>query len=199
MPELASINISVGGIPKCPHPTAVVSIGGLDGDGHDHEKHRVPEQAISLLDLELLEAIATEHELDLVPGSLGENLTVSGVGVQRLGEGDRLAIHPDRDDPVVLEITRVRPPCYVLDVLSTDFKRTLWNRIGMYARVIRPGSAEPGDPVHLDLRARTDRPLVRTPKEGCVDGVDFARDILRRHGLHPLSRITDDRSAGVSS
>ncbi|MEE2895599.1 MAG: MOSC domain-containing protein [Planctomycetota bacterium] len=191
MPELASINISAGGIPKCPHPTAVVSIGGLDGDGHDHEKHRVPEQAISLLDLELLEAIATEHELDLVPGSLGENLTVSGVGVQRLGEGDRLAIHPDRDDPVVLEITRVRPPCYVLDVLSTDFKRTLWNRIGMDARVVRPGPIEAGATIELDLACEGPRPIVRTPKEGCIDGADVARRILASHGLEPLPSATN--------
>ena len=113
----------------------------------------------------------------------------------RFGAGDRLRIG---EDGPVLEITRVRPPCYVLDALSPDFKRTLWNRIGMYARVVRPGIASPGDPIHLELQTGTDRPLVRTPKEGCVDGVDFARDVLRRHGLHPLSQITDDRSAGVS-
>ncbi|MEE2971690.1 MAG: MOSC domain-containing protein [Planctomycetota bacterium] len=196
MARIQSINVSPGGIPKVPLRRGEVVEAGVVGDGHDHEKHRTPLQAISLLDEELLDAVAEESGLDLRPGSLGENLTVRGVGVQRLGAGDRLGIG---EDGPVLEITRVRPPCYVLDAWSPDFKRTLWNRIGMYARVIRPGSAEPGDPVHLDLRARTDRPLVRTPKEGCVDGVDFARDILRRHGLHPLSRITDDRSAGVSS
>ena len=188
MPELASINISVGGIPKCPHPTAVVSIGGLDGDGHDHAKHRVPEQAISLLDLELLEAIAAEHDLDLVPGSLGENLTVSGVGVQRLGEGDRLAIHPDREDPVVLEITRVRPPCYVLDVLSTDF-RTLEPdrdvRLGGSSRTDRGRGDD-----RADLASEGPRPIVRAPKEGCIDGAD-ARRILASHGLEPLPSATN--------
>ena len=195
MARIESINVSPGGIPKVPLRRGEFVEAGLVGDGHDHEKHRTPLQAISLLDAELLEAVAAESGLDLQPGSFGENLTVRGVGVQRLGAGDRLRIG---EDGPVLEITRVRPPCYVLDALSPDFKRTLWNRVGMYARVVRPGIASPGDPIHLELQTGTDRPLIRTPKEGCVDGVDFARDVLRRHGLHALAQITDDPSATIS-
>lgn len=183
MARLVSINTSPGGIPKRPCAEIAVTTAGLAGDGHDHEKHRVPEQAISLLDLELLEAAARDHELDLRPGSLGENLTLAGVGVQRLGVGDRLLLG-DGDDRVTLEITRVRPPCYVLDALSPDLKRTMWNRIGMYAAVVRPGTLRPDDPIEVVLSGMsTDRPLSRTPKPPGIDGGGRAREVLAARGL----------------
>ena len=94
---LASINISVGGS-RSARIRRRWSRSAARRDGHDHAK-QVLEQAISLLDLELLEAIAAEHDLDLVPGSLGENLRWRRRPA--VGEGDRLAIHPDREDPVV--------------------------------------------------------------------------------------------------
>lgn len=189
MASILSINLSPGGIPKLPTSSASVTADGLVGDGHDHAKHRVSEQAISLLDVELLEAAARDHDLDLEPGSLGENLTVSGLGVQRLGEGDRLRIETDDPDAaeVVLEITRVRPPCYVLDALSPDLKRTMWNRIGMYARVVVPGRIHAGAAVEIELAtAPTTRPLLREPKEPGVDGRARADATLHAAGLLPI-------------
>ena len=172
---IRSINTSPGGIPKHPNPSATLSVLGLDGDGHDHEKHRTPIQAVSLLDLEILEAIADEFGIPLAPGALGENLTVEGVGVQLLTAGDHLAF----EGGVELQITRVRPPCYVLDPLSPEFKRTLWNRIGMYASVITPGVLAVGQTITVDRCGAGPRPLVRLPKEGCLDGAGFARRVLR--------------------
>ncbi len=189
MATIVSINLSPGGIPKLPTSSASVTVDGLLGDGHDHAKHRVPEQAISLLDVELLEAAARDHGLDLEPGSLGENLTVRDLGVQRLGEGDRLRIETDDPDvvEVVLEVTRVRPPCYVLDALSPDLKRTMWNRIGMYARVVVPGTIRPGAAVEVELATGpTSRPLLREPKEPGVDGRARAEATLRAAGLLPI-------------
>lgn len=187
MATVVSINLSPGGIPKNPVEIASATISGLAGDGHDHEKHRVPEQAISLLDLELLEAAAADHDLDLGPGSLGENLTVRGVGVQRLGAGDRLRIEAATtgDPAVVLEITRVRPPCYVLDALSPDLKRTMWNRIGMYARVVTPGVIAAGAAITTELRADA-RPLTREPKSPGIDGRDRAESALAAAGLDAI-------------
>lgn len=189
MAAIVSINLSPGGIPKLPVASASVTVDGLHGDGHDHAKHRVPEQAISLIDLELLDAAGTDHGLDLAPGSLGENLTVRGLGVQRLGEGDRLHIAGADRDPggVVLEITRVRPPCYVLDALSPDLKRTMWNRIGMYARVVVPGTIREGDAVEIELVDEPiARPLLREPKAPGVDGRSRAETILDAAGLPPI-------------
>jgi len=182
--NIESINISPGGIPKRPVERIEVLEGGLSGDGHDHEKHRTSLQAISILDAELLDGVREESGLPLEAGSLGENLTVRAVGVQRLGAGDRL--HLGIGSRVVLEITRVRPPCYVLDVLSPDFKRTLWNRIGMYARVIRSGPISSGDPVRIELLASGARPLVRGPKGGCIDGASVATATLSGFNMPPL-------------
>ena len=185
MSRIESINISPGGIPKVSIESIEVLETGLVGDGHDHAKHRTPLQAVSLLDAELLDALREESTLPLVAGSLGENLTLRGVGVQRLGAGDLL--HVGDEAGVVLEITRVRPPCYVLDALSPSFKKELWNRIGMYARVVRAGSIRTGDRVGIELLAADARPLVREPRGGCIDGASIARSILTSHGMPPLS------------
>lgn len=185
MSTIQSINLSSGGIPKNPIDSAEVTEAGLVGDGHDHEKHRTPLQAISLLDAELLEALRDESGIPLVPGSLGENITLRKVGVQRLGAGDRL--HLGGDLGVVLEITRVRPPCYVLDALSADFKRVLWNRIGMYASVIRSGRIRIDDSIEIEWSASEPRPLLREPKGGCIDGAAIARSVLADHGMPPMA------------
>ena len=184
MARLVSINRSPGGIPKLPMLEGEIDANGVVGDGHDHEKHRVPEQAISLLDQELLASIERDFGHRLEPGALGENLTVAGVGVQRLGVGDRLLVGGGA--PVVLEITRVRPPCYVLDAIDERFKRTLWNRIGMYASVIRGGVVRPGDPIDVETPDDVTRPLLRSPKDGCEDGREAARAVLAAHDLVPL-------------
>ena len=182
MPTVDSINLSPGGIPKRPVESIEVSDAGLLGDGHDHEKHRTPVQAISLIDLELLEAIADETGIPLAPGDLGENLTVSGVGVQLLTAGDRLFF----DGGVALEITRVRPPCYVLDSISPEFKRILWNRIGMYARVLEPGMLAAGAKITAECSGDGPRPLVRVPGAGCVDGAAFAARVLADRAADPV-------------
>ena len=59
------------------------------------------------------------------------------------------------------------PACYVLDVLSTDFAHPL-NRIGMYARVVRPDRSKPGRRSSW-TSPEGPRPIVRAPKEGCID------------------------------
>ncbi len=161
----------------------MLSVLGLEGDGHDHEKHRTPIQAVSILDLEVLEAIADESGVLLPPGALGENLTLQGVSVQLLAEGDRLAF----EGGVELRITRVRPPCYVLDPLSPLFKKTLWNRIGMYASVITPGSLVVGQAITVDRCGTGPRPLTRRPKDGCIDGAEFARRILQGSSSRPAA------------
>lgn len=191
MSVLRSINRSPGGIPKVAISVASVGIAGVEGDGHDHEKHRTPLQAISLIDLELLDAISDETGIRLAPGDLGENLTVSGVGVQLLTAGDRLHF----DGGVRLEVTRVRPPCYVLDSISSDFKRILWNRIGMYARVIESGRLATDASITVERSGDGPRPLVRTPGEGCVDGAAFAARVLADHAIRPAVAASTDTRA----
>lgn len=144
---VVSVNISDGGIPKHPVPVAEITERGLVGDGHDHEKHDTPLQAVSLFDLEDLEDLRYEG-FDVGPGSTGENITVRGLEVDGLDLGDRLRF----SGGLHLELTKRRRPCYVLDAIDPAFQRAVMNRCGFYARVVTPGRVQPGETVHVEKR-----------------------------------------------
>ena len=171
--HVVSVNTSPGGIPKLPRDRCLVTIAGLEGDGHNHEKHRSPLQAVSLIDEEILEAMQDEGH-DLQPGMLGENLTLRGAAIQLLGLGDRLRFSSGLE----IEITKVRPPCYVLDELDPILKKIMWNRIGMYARVLHEGEVASGDSLEIITSGSGPRPALREVPESFVDGTSFARRIL---------------------
>jgi MOSC domain-containing protein YiiM len=161
-PRIISINISPGGIPKRPVPSIRVSDAGLEGDGHHHEKHQTPLQAVCIQDIEKLEELNREGYA-LEPGSTGENLTVAGLHVNALPVGTVLKF----ENGVILMLTKVRRPCYVLDAISPRLKEDIAGRCGLYARVLRGGSftcaetirvidtSEPHTSVTLSLRKTT--------------------------------------------
>jgi len=163
--KVISINTSPGGIPKLPHDSIMVRTPGLEGDGHDHESHRTPTQAVCMIDLEILESMKNEGH-DLPPGAIGENLTLSGVKVQECALGDRLRFPSGLE----IEITKVRTPCYILDSISPELKRIMWNRSGMYASVLVEGTVSVGDPVEVERCGDGPRPALRDVPEGALDG-----------------------------
>ena len=133
-PYVVSINISQGGIPKLPLESARVTFVGLEGDGHNHEKHRTPLQAVCLQDIEKLEELRQEG-FPLFPGTTGENLTVCRLHVNTLPLGTVLKF----SGGVILELTKVRKPCYVLDALDSRLKAAIAGRCGLYAKVLQEG------------------------------------------------------------
>jgi len=141
---IISVNISSGGIPKSPCPIISVGMTGLEGDGHNHEKHRTPIQAVCLQDIERLEELNREG-YSLVPGTTGENLTVQGLNVNALPIGTILQFA----NGVVLELTKVRKPCYVLDSINVRLKEDIAGRCGIYAKVLRQGTFTPGEAIHV--------------------------------------------------
>ena len=143
-PTIVSVNLSEGGIPKHPVVEAEVATAGLVGDGHDHDKHNTPLQAISLLDLEDLDDLRGEG-FAVGPGSCGENLTVCGLEADDLNVGDRLQL----SGGVELEITKRRNPCFVLDAISPELKTVIAGRCGCYARVLHGGRVRPGESIAL--------------------------------------------------
>jgi len=149
--HIQSINTSPGGIPKHPHPERRVAEAGLEGDGHDHESHRTPLQAVCMIDIEIIE------EEGLPPGALGENLTLQGANLQSRGLGDRLHFA----NGLELEITKVRTPCYILDSISPTLKETMWNRIGMYAKVLKEGTVTQGESFEILEIGPGPRPALR--------------------------------------
>ncbi len=149
-PTVVSVNISPGGIPKRPIQVGQVTTDGLSGDGHDHEKHNTPLQAISLFDVEDLDDLRAEG-FDVRPGAVGENVTVRDLSADPLELGDRLKVgEPDRG--VELEVSKIRKPCYVLDAISPELKVAIEGRCGCYAKVLKTGEIRPGDRIEVAKR-----------------------------------------------
>jgi molybdopterin adenylyltransferase len=139
-----SISISKGGIPKLPVESVRISFSGLEGDGHNHEKHNNPIQAVCLQDIEKLIEL-TKEGYSLYPGMTGENLTVKQLNVNALALGTILEL----SGGVVLELTKVRKPCYVLDAIDPRLKEDIVGRCGMYAKVIKEGAINVDDSIHV--------------------------------------------------
>lgn len=144
IPVVTAIHISPGGIPKRPIEAVRVTVGGLEGDGRAHAKHVKPIRAVSLLDEEILDALRREG-YPVGPGTLGENLTVRHLHVQRLMPGTRLSF----SGGVEIELTEPRKPCFVLDAVHPALQENVVGRIGYLARVIRTGILRAGAAIIL--------------------------------------------------
>ena len=144
-PTVLAVNISDGGIPKRPLDVARVEVGGIVGDGHNHDKHNTPLQALSLIDVEDLYDLSDEG-FDVGPGSTGENVTLCGLSIDDLEIGTTLRF----SGGVVAELSKRRKPCYVLDAIDPELKSVIVGRCGFYAKVIEPGTLRPGESVVIE-------------------------------------------------
>jgi MOSC domain-containing protein YiiM len=148
---IAQINVSPGGVPKLPVPSARVTELGLEGDAHrELEHHGGPERALCLFALEQIRALQAEGH-SISPGTIGENLTVEGLDWERVTPGSRLEV----GDAVVIEVTRYTSPCLTI---KTSFRDGDYSRVSekkhpgssrVYTRVIKTGAIKQGDPVRL--------------------------------------------------
>ena len=147
---LHSINVSDGGVPKLPRAAGEVRFSGLAGDRQrDLRHHGGALRAVSLYSLELIRALQAEGHW-LVPGAIGENLTLAGIAWQQMVPGAMLEVGEAR-----LELTAYAAPCTNLLACFRDgeFKRVSqkvhagWSRL--YARVLREGTVRVGDAVSL--------------------------------------------------
>ena len=89
---MLQVNVSRGGVPKLPVDRAWVGRLGLDGDAHkDRTEHGGPHRAVCLFGIEAIARLQAEgHPVE--PGSVGENLTTSGVEWSLLPVGSRARI-----------------------------------------------------------------------------------------------------------
>lgn len=139
-----SINISKGGIPKYPIDSVHITAAGLEGDGHNHEKHYNRIQAVCLQDIEMLDQLR-EEGYPLYAGTTGENLTVWNLNVNDLPLGTMLEF----SGGVILELSKVRKPCYVLDAIDPKLKEDIVGRCGTYAKVLKEGTISVGDIIKI--------------------------------------------------
>ncbi len=151
MSHIFSIQISDGGVPKVAVREAMLSEHGLAGDRQrDLRNHGGPERAVCLLALETILSLQGEGH-PIYPGSTGENVTLVGVDWPSLQAGDCLAL----GDQALIQITAYTTPCsnIAASFIGGEFKRLsakLYPGVSrLYARVLRPGRLEVGQPVQL--------------------------------------------------
>jgi MOSC domain-containing protein YiiM len=139
------------GLPKAAVESAHIRREGLEGDYNHYRTRRLAgdaEQAVMLYTVEMIGKL-NEEGWPVGPGDLGENITTQGLeynafklgGIYEVGEA-------------LLEITKPCDPCsnlaalpYVGEARKKEFIRTLVNRRGWYASVLREGRVRPGDRV----------------------------------------------------
>ena len=97
-------------------------------------------QAVCLQDIEKLNELR-EEGYPLEAGITGENLTMRNLQVNHLPIGTILRF----SSGVVMELTKVRKPCYVLDLIHPKLKEDIIGRCGLYAKVVREGRLNIGD------------------------------------------------------
>jgi len=145
------VNVSPGGVPKLPVGRAWVGRLGLDGDGHHARTvHGGPHRAVCLFGIEAIGRLRAEgHPVE--PGSVGENLTTSGVEWSLLPVGTRARIGAALE----LELASDAGPCATQ---THNFRDGKYNRMSielhpsdsrMYARVVSEGEVSPGDAISI--------------------------------------------------
>ena len=144
-----------GGVPKLPVAQAEVGPTGLAGDAVRYTKvHGGPERAVCLFPLELIETLRAEGH-PVFPGSVGENLTLTGLDWPRLRPGDVVAVGA----AVRLQLTTRVEPCKTIraSFADGDFRRIQPARVPgetrWYTRVLAGGTVRTGDPVSVEAMA----------------------------------------------
>ncbi len=149
--RIFQINLSDGGVPKLPVRRAEVRQQGIVGDRQRNLKvHGGPERAVCLFSLERIQGLQAEGH-PAYPGSLGENVTISGLDWTAVAPGSRLRL----GNQVLLEVTRYTTPCdnLIESFMGGDFSRLSqekypgWARV--YTRVVQEGEIQIGDRVVL--------------------------------------------------
>ncbi len=147
--RIFQINLSEGGVPKHATYDATVDMFGLVGDKHrDLKHHGGPDRAVCLYSLERIQALQVEGN-PIFPGSVGENVTVTGIDWDKVVVGSRIQL----GQQVVLEVTRYTEPCSNIGPSFVDgyfnrihqSKNPGWSRV--YTRVLQTGEFRVGDTV----------------------------------------------------
>ena len=151
--RIFQISASTGGVPKTAVRQAQVGKLGLLGDEHrDLKHHGGPERALCLYSVELILALQAEGH-PIYPGSIGENVTLSGLDWGQVVPGAQLQL----GESVLVEVTNYTVPCSNIresfkeeKILRIDHDRHPgWSRV--YARVLQEGMIKTGDNAGFSL------------------------------------------------
>jgi MOSC domain-containing protein YiiM len=139
------------GIYKLPafEPVEITRLG-IEADFiADADHHGGADQAIYVYGLKDYAWWSGALQQEFLPGTFGDNLTISDLESARFNIGDRLRI-----GSALLEVTAPRIPCATLarrmgdPMFARKFRRA--ERPGLYCRVIQQGVVQTGDSVAVD-------------------------------------------------
>jgi MOSC domain-containing protein YiiM len=146
------------GIYKMPvqMPVQITSLGIQEDFIGSQKHHGGPDQAVYVYGAKDYEWWSTELGRTIVPGTFGDNLTVSEMESAKFNIGDYLHI-----GAVTMQVTAPRIPCGTFAARMQDPKfvkrfRSA-ERPGLYCRVIKEGTVNAGDDVRFD--AYTDKTI----------------------------------------
>ena len=175
----------MSGFVKAPvHGRVEVGLLGLAGDEQaDHSVHGGPDKAVYACPLGnyvAWKAAFPQYEALLVPGGLGENLTIDGFAEGEVCIGDQMQI-----GTAALQVTQPRQPCFKFALRFDDVampRAMVRNGMsGWYYRVLQPGALSAGDEVRLLERPHPEWTIERTNRQiiqrrGTVaDKAEFSR------------------------
>ncbi len=118
-----------------PSVSAVLETG-LEGDRHAKPRSR---RQVLLVEQEVLD------EFGLDPGAIREQVTVRGLGLDRLALGARIRV-----GGALLEVAGPCEPCERMDEVRTGLRTALDGRRGRFVRVIQAGAFAVGDTLHVE-------------------------------------------------
>jgi MOSC domain-containing protein YiiM len=145
------INISNGGVPKLGLRRAQVAALGVEGDRQRNmQVHGGPDRALCLYSVERILSLQAEGH-PIFPGSIGENLTLSGLDWSEVKPGVRIRL----GSQVLIEVTSYTTPC---NNIAESFTGLNYGRVSqnafpgwsrLYSRVLQEGRLNVGDKVEI--------------------------------------------------
>lgn len=156
---IVQISVSRGGIPKYSVPEALLTLPGLEGDGHAcAQVHGGPQKAVLLMTAESIDDLVALG-YPVFYGAMGENLTTRGIDRRLLRVGQRFRV-----GPALIELTRIRVPCLQQEVYGAAIKAEIyddrvksgdiasprWAMSGFYAAVVEAGIIRANDIITLE-------------------------------------------------
>jgi MOSC domain-containing protein YiiM len=148
--RVAQLNVSQGGLPKLPVPSASVSWRGMDGDRQATRVHHGrPWQALCLWSTEVIGELHSQGH-PIAAGLAGENITLTGLPWNEVRPGVRLRI-----GTVLCEVSLYALPCFQNKAWFLDGEfEVMHHERGpvsrVYATVLEPGDVAIGDDAVLE-------------------------------------------------
>ena len=123
------------------HPVGEIHLlphHGIEGDAHAGDWHR----QVSLLAKESVDTLQERVSIPLLPGAFAENILCEGIALAKLPVGTRLQI-----GSALCEVTQIGKECHADCAIRRQAGDCVMPREGIFAVVLREGTARPGDAV----------------------------------------------------